>query len=137
MEKEGSFKFHITNRRKFLKEFLVILASCTNYACVFFLTVLLHVELGIFLVAMAILGFFISILILNVGRSLAYSCLSLIIGASLSVILLVSPPLVYGEMWDVNYTLEAALQPVMRLLLFAIVFSFVGVLLGSFISDAF
>jgi hypothetical protein len=128
---------NMMDRRRFLKESLIVLASCVDYACVFFLTILFHVDISVFLLIMTVLSFLVSILVLNVGRSLAYVCFSLVTGAAISVVLLLSPPLAYGEMLAVNYALEAAIQPVVRLLLFAMVFSFVGAIIGSFASDAF
>ena len=125
------------DRRRFLRESLIVLASCVNYACIFLLTVLFHVEIIVCLLTVMVLSFFVSILVLNIGRSIAYVSFSLVTGAAISVALLLSPPLVYGEMWAVNYALEAAVQPVIRLLLFAMVFSLLGAILGSFISDAF
>lgn len=133
----GTFITRIRDRRRFLRESLIVLASCVNYGCVFLLTVLFHFDISIFLVIVTVLSFFVSILVLNVGRSIAYVCFSLVIGAAICVMLLLSPPLAYGEMWAVNYALEAAIQPVVRLLLFAMVFSLVGAILGSFASDAF
>jgi len=125
------------DRRRLLRESMIVLASCANYACVFLLTILFHVDIGVFLLITTVLSFFVSILVLSVGRSLAYVCFSLVTGATISVLLLLSPPLVYGEMLGVNYALEATIQPIVRLLLFGIVFSFVGAILGSFASDAF
>jgi len=125
------------DRRRFLIESLIVLASCVNYACIFLLTVLFHVQIIVSLFTVMVLSFFVSILVLNIGRSIAYVSFSLVTGAAISVALLLSPPLAYGEMWAVNYALEAAIQPVIRLLLFAMVFSLIGAILGSFISDAF
>jgi hypothetical protein len=125
------------DRRRFLRESMIVLASCANYACVFLLTILFHVQIIVCLLTITVLSFFVSILVLNVGRSIAYVCFSLVTGAAISVVLLLSPPLAYGEMWAVNYALEAAIPPVVRLLLFAMVFSLVGAIVGSFVSDAF
>jgi hypothetical protein len=133
----GSLTTRIKDRRKFLSESLIILASCINYTCIFLLTIIFHWEVAIFLLIVGVLSFFVSILVLNVARSIAYVGFSVIAGAAITVLLLLSPPLVYGEMWAVNYALESAVQPVARLLLFAIVFAFVGSILGSFASDAF
>lgn len=133
----GNLTTRIKDRRKFLSESLIILASCINYACIFFLTVIFHWEVAVFLLIVGILSFFVSLLVLNVGRSIAYVGFSVIAGAAISVLLLLSPALACGEMWAVDYALESAFQPVVRLLLFAIVFAFVGSILGSFASDAF
>jgi hypothetical protein len=133
----GSLITRIKDRRKFLRESLIILASCINYACIFLLTIIFHWEIAIFLLMVGVLSFFVSILVLNIGRSIAYVGFSVIAGAAITVLLLLSPPLAYGEMWAVNYALEPAFQPVVRLLVFAIVFAFMGSLLGSFASDAF
>lgn len=123
--------------KRLLRELLILLASCLNYACVFLLTVLFHFDISIFLIIMTALSFLVSILVLNIGRSIAYVSFSLIIGAVICIIALLSPPLVYGETWALNYALEAAIQPVIRLALFGIVFSFIGAILGSFAGDAF
>jgi hypothetical protein len=133
----GTFITRIKDRRRFLRESLIVLASCVNYGCVFLLTVLFHFDISIFLVTVTALSFSVSILILNVGRSIGYICFSSVTGAVICIIALLSPPLAYGQMWAVNYALEAAIQPVARLLLFGIVFSFVGAIVGSFVSDAF
>jgi hypothetical protein len=125
------------DRRRFLRESLIVLASCVNYACVFLLTILFHVNISVFLLIMTVLSFLVSILVSNVGRSIAYVCFSLVTGAAITVVSMLSPPLAYGEMLAVNYALEATIQPIVRLFLFAIVFSFVGAILGSFASDAF
>lgn len=128
---------HIKDRKRFLKESLIVLASCFNYACVFLLTVLFHLDISIFLITMTALSFLISILVLNVGRSIGYVAFSLIVGAVISILALLSPPLFYGDTWAVNFQLESVVQPVVRLTLFGIVFSFVGSILGSFVGDAF
>jgi hypothetical protein len=133
----GTFITRIKDRRRFLRESLIVLASCVNYACIFLMTVLFHFDISIFLVIITVLSFFVSIIILNVGRSIGYICFSSVTGAVICIIALLSPPLAYGQMWAVNYVLESAIQPVVRLLLFGIVFSFVGAILGSFASDAF
>ena len=133
----GTFITRIKDRRRFLRESLIVLASGVNYGCVFLLTVLFHFDISIFIVIVTVLSFFVSILILNVGRSIGCICFSSVIGAVICIIALLSPPLAYGQMWAVDYALEAAIQPVVRLLLFGIAFSFVGAILGSFASDAF
>jgi hypothetical protein len=133
----AKFSTQIKDRRKFLSELLIILAACINYACIFFLTVIFHWEVAVFLLIVGILSFFVSLLVLNVSKSIAYVGFSVIAGAAISVLLLLSPAFAYGEMWAVNYAFESAFQPVVRLLLFAIVFAFVGSILGSFASDAF
>lgn len=127
----------IKDRRKFLKESLIVLASCVNYTCALLLTILFDVEIIAFLLIATVLSLFVSIVISNVGRSLAYVCVALILGAAITVVLLVLPPLSYGEMWAVNYALEPAVSSVVRLLLFGLVFSFVGSIIGSLASDAF
>lgn len=122
--------------RKFLQESVIVLASCVNYACIFLMTFLFKLDIPIFLLGIAMVSFLFSLIVLNIKRSIIYVCVAVVIGAIISIVLLVSPPLAYGEIWAVRYQLESVVQSVGRLLIFAFAFSFVGSILGSFVGDA-
>jgi hypothetical protein len=133
----GNLISRVKDRRRLLRESFIVLASCVNYACVFLLTILFHLDISVFLITTTALSFLVSILVLNVGRSIAYVSFSLVVGAIICIIAELSPLLVSGDTWAINYTLEAAIQPIVRLALFGIVFSFFGSIVGSLLGDAF
>lgn len=133
----ANFIPRIRNRVRFLRESLIVLAAIVNYTCAFLVTIIFNFELVVLLLFVAILSFFASTLFLNVTRSIILVCLSLVAGAAITVVLVVLPPLSYGEMWAVNSALEPAIHRMGRLLPFALVLSFIGAIFGSFAVDAF
>lgn len=127
----------IKDRKKFLRESLILLASLLHHTCALLVTIIFKLEIVLLLVVVMALGFLVSIFTVNFKRSITYACFSLIVGSIITILLLLSPLMLSGQMWQINYVLEPVIHSVMRLLPFSFVFSFFGTILGNFIIEAF
>jgi hypothetical protein len=123
-------KISFKNARGFFRNFLIIIALSIDYSCGFVLVNLLKFEiiylLGLTFIASILAG----ILIQDIGRSILFACLSIGLSMVMSVLLLSAPLLV-------GIVIASAIETVLRPVIFVMVASFVGILVGSLASDFF
>jgi hypothetical protein len=69
----------------------------------------------------------------SLERNMLCTAISIITGAAITVVLYLSPLLVYGDTWMIDVVIDQALGYVAPHLLFGSIFAVVGAMLGSFI----
>lgn len=124
MKKTGSF----------FNKLLIVLALSVNFSCAFLLYVLIKLELMYLFVIVFVMSLLAGILTANTGRSILYTCLSIVIGFIIVVMLLSTPYLAYEETL-VDIVILATIDALVRPLLFVMFFAFVGSTLGSLLGD--
>ncbi len=130
----------VRNRKKILGEIGIVLGSCMVYTCVYVYISVFQAQFDVLTGISAFIGLIvgcaIGILVLDIGRSMIYICVSAISGIFVAVALLVSPPLLAGEYEIANYALLPTIQLVVLPVIFAITFSLFGAAIGYFVADS-
>ena len=73
----------------------------------------------------------------NMGRSILYAWLATVLGAVITSVLLIAPPLVHAEMLMVDYILPNIVSQVVLSLIFSLFVSLLDAIFGSLESDVF
>lgn len=122
--------------RKLLWKFGLILASSLNYTGALMLNTFWHVELYYYLPIVFLISTMLGILTIDLRDALIYTCISLVLSAIISVVIVSAPPILFGES---SLTIDAAVQLAMtsvtRLLIFGIIICIVGTMLGCFLGE--
>ena len=128
------------HRKRVLGEMGVVLGSCAIYTSVYVSVSVFQARFDVLTGLSAIIGLIVGcavgILVLDIGRSMLYVCVSAISAIVVAVTLLVSPPLLAGEHEIVNYALLPTIQLIVLPTIFTVTFSLFGAALGYFIADS-
>lgn len=123
--------------RSFLKETLVTLALCINYACAFVSVLFLKLESLYFIVLVFVLSFLPGLLSPSLGKSILKVLLSIVAGAAITVALYLAPLWVYNQTNMINMVLDQVLTFLAPYLIFGTLFAFLGSMLTSLMRDFF
>jgi len=116
---------------KFVKNLLIILALSINYTCGFALTTILKMEAAYMLLITFFASFLAGIIIKNLGRGILYACISLVLSIFQIAIVFSAPLLLQGII------LFASLDIVLRPIIFVVVISIIGIVVGGLIGNFF
>lgn len=129
-------RVRIIKPKRFIKVSLVILSLCINYTSAYFASFIWKSVIVYVMFIFFITSVVASILVANLGKSLAYALSALVLAGILFVGLVLLPPSIYGHPGMVKYAFEIAVRFAGRMMLIGMVFCVFGTLLGSLIGDA-
>lgn len=124
------------NSREFTKNLLVLLGLCINCTCAFTAAIFLRLDFFSFLALVFFFSFLVGILVPDLNRSLIVTFLSVLAGAAITVGLYLSPPLLAGKAFLIDFVIEEILSAIAPFFLFGIVCAFLGTMVGSLLSGA-
>jgi len=119
-----------------IKDILIIIVLSFDYSAAYIICTVWKIELGYFIASTAIVSAIAGTLIGNVSKTILFTCVSLVIGMILSVLLLILPPLTYGHYVTAQLTIDLMLPLFVRLFFFGgLPTAFVCGLLGSTLKE--
>jgi hypothetical protein len=125
------------NRGKILKclasaRTLIIIALSFDYASIYATAIIWNREIEYFFVLGFIVNFLAGVIIVNLRKALGYTLLSLFLGATLAVLMIITLPGI-----NVNVALSVTLNRFSLNTIISIIVYVLGLLLGCFVGDAF
>jgi len=123
-----NFKFFSEN---LIIDFLITIALSINFTCGFVLTMILKTDIAYLLLISFSSSLFAGILFKSLAKGIICACVSIILSLILSVTLFSLPVLSEGVF------IFAALYPLLRLIIFVIFLSILGIIFGHLIGSYF
>ena len=112
-----------------------LLGFCINQAATYLAFTLWNFDLSYYLLVVFVLTFVFCIHIKNLSIGIAFTVLSIIIGAFITIGILLIPPLVYQSELMIEFILAAYPTVIGKLVLFNLVISIFSSILGGLVSE--
>lgn len=112
-----------------------LLGFSLNQAAAYLAFSLWNLDLSYYLLVVFVLTFLFSIYIKNLSIGIAFTILSMIIGALITIGILLIPPLVHRSEFMIQFTLSAYPPLIAKLAVFNVVTSTISSILGGLLSE--
>jgi len=112
-----------------------LLGLSLNQAAAYLAVSLWNLDLSYYLLVVLVLTFVFSIYIKNLSIGIAFTVLSMIIGALITMGILLIPPLVYRSEFMIEFALTAYPTFIAKLVVFNMVISIFASILGGLLSE--
>jgi len=124
------------NTMSFLKKAIAPLGLFLNQATAYLAAFLWKLELPYYLVLIIIFTLIFSMYIKDISKSLAYTLTSVVIGGLIGLIILITPPVLYGSYETIDLILTLYTLTISKLAILNLVISMFCSLAGSFLTKA-
>lgn len=115
---------------------LILLTTSLNYAGGIISNIVWKLDLLIYMPLIFIMSCLMGIILVNMGKSLIYACVSLFLSTAIVTAIMTMPPVIIGEGASViDEAVMSTLNAVSRILIFNLVVCIFGALLGSMIGE--
>jgi len=121
---------------KILKGALWILGISLNQAAAYLAILLFHLQLPYYLAIVFVFTMIFSLSIKNVSRALFYTIASVIIGALITLGIILIPPIYFGSYLMIDYTIGIYSVYISKLLILNIIICTASALIGGLASEA-
>jgi hypothetical protein len=116
-----------------LRNSLRFLGICLNQAAAYFGVIIFHLEIPYYLVIVFVFTLIFSLSTRNLSRAILYTIASMIIGALITLGILLTPSIAFEL--DVDYTMTVFSSYAAKLLVFNLVVSIPSAIIGGIISE--
>lgn len=123
--------------KSFLPWMLVSLALSVNQASAYLLVLLWKIDVPYYMLINFGIILLFSAAIRSFTKAMALVLVSLVFGAIIAIITLIMPPLIYGQNYMINYTIDAYITFVGRTSIFSLIVCVLAVTIGSILSNGF
>jgi len=112
------------------------IACGINYAFAYVLRIVWDANLYFFVLIVLIFGFLFGLVMMDIERTIIYNGISLLLGAIIGSVLIISPTIIFGEsLTTVNLAILTTTQAVSVHLLFSLALGFLGAIVGSVLGE--
>lgn len=122
--------------RELGRNLCIAIASSISYSLAYVLRIIWDLHLYYFILIVFIFGLLFGLVMVNIEGTIIYSGVSLLLGAVIGCVLIVSPALVFAENIVVfNLAVLTTIHAVLLHLLFSLVVGFFGAIMGFFLRE--
>jgi hypothetical protein len=121
--------------KRAIKDLALIILLAISFSGFTIQSFVLKTNIILQVLATFLAGFFFAVALKNVKFGLFYALIAIILGALITWVAIILPPLTYGEDFMISYTTEVFTYFVARLTLLSFPGIIFGVLIGSIVSD--